>query len=182
MLTVVAPDRPGLFSRVAGVLSLHGLGVLSADAISSDDGMALEHFRVQPPRDEPIDWTRVTADLDRALAGRLAVRARLADRARTYARTGRKPVVAPARVLTDNGASAGATVLEVHAPDAIGVLFRITRALAELDVDIRTAKVQTLGDTVIDAFYVRGPDGAKIDDPAHIAELERAVLHAVNNG
>jgi len=180
-LTLVAPDRPGLFSRVAGVLALHGLGVLAADAISSND-MALEHFRVLPPRDEPIDWAHVTADLERALSGRLAVRARLADRARTYARAERRPAATPSRVLFDNNASVGATVLEVHAPDAIGVLYRITHALAELDIDIRTAKIQTLGDTVVDAFYVRGPDGAKIADPPHLAELQRAVLHALTAG
>ena len=61
----------------------------------------------------------------------------------------------PPRVVVDNHASRDATVVEVHAPDSIGVLYRITRALAELDLDIVSAKVQTLGDRVVDAFYVR---------------------------
>jgi len=178
-LTVVAPDRPGLFSRVAGVLSLHDLGVLAADALSDDTGLALEHFRVQPPRDEPVDWRSVEADLVRALAGRLAVGARLADRARTYASRRSGPAGAPPTMLVDNAASSTATVIEVHARDAIGVLYRITHALAELDVDIRTAKVQTLGHRVVDAFYVRGSDGQKITDTAHLAEIERAVLHGL---
>ncbi len=184
-LTVVAPDRPGLFSRVAGVLALHGLGVLSADATASEGGphgpMALEHVRVQPSRAEPVDWGRVTADLERALAGRLAVQSRLAERARTYARR-HAPPTTPPRLLVDNQASATATVVEVHAADSIGLLYRITRALAELDLDIRSAKVQTLGDAVVDAFYVRGADSAKITDPAHLDEIERAVLHALTDG
>ena len=69
-------------------------------------------------------------------------------------------------MLIDNDASSGATVVEVHAPDLIGVLYRITRALAELDIDIRTAKVQTLGDQVVDAFYSRSADGEKVTDAA----------------
>ena len=67
----------------------------------------------------------------------------------------------------------------MHAPDLIGVLYRITRALAELDIDIRTAKVQTLGDQVVDAFYVRTADGEKVTDAGHQAEMERAIIHAV---
>ena len=80
-------------------------------------------------------------------------------------------------MLVDNAASRGATVVEVHAPDSMGVLYRITRALSELDLDIVSAKVQTLGDRVVDAFYVRGPSGAKIEDPAMLVEIERALLH-----
>jgi [protein-PII] uridylyltransferase len=178
-LTVVAPDRPGLFSRVAGVVSLHGLAVRSADALSGEHGLALEHIEVAPPRDEPIDWDRVVRDLERALDGRLALRARLADRVRTYSRSARHTRDAAPTVTIDNDATVRATVVEVYAPDAIGLLYRVTGALAELDVDIRSAKVQTLGDTVVDAFYVRNAAGEKITDAGHLAEIERALLHAV---
>jgi [protein-PII] uridylyltransferase len=86
------------------------------------------------------------------------------------------------RVVVDNGASRDATVVEVHAPDSIGVLYRITRALADLDLDIVSAKVQTLGDRVVDAFYVRQATGGKLDDPAALVEVERALLHELAAG
>jgi [protein-PII] uridylyltransferase len=70
--------------------------------------------------------------------------------------------------------------MEVHAPDGIGVLYRITRALADFDLDIRTAKVQTQGASVLDAFYLLDADGNRLTDPAHLAEVERAVLHALD--
>mgnify|MGYP002136375365 CR=1 FL=1 len=41
-ITIVCPDRPGVFHRVAGVLALHGLDVLSA-AIHSEGGVAVEN-------------------------------------------------------------------------------------------------------------------------------------------
>ena len=85
-VTTVAPDRTGLFSRVAGVLSIHGLDVLGAQAHSDEQGMAANEFRVIPPRDGLIDWTKVAADLERAIDGQLAIEARLAERARTYRR------------------------------------------------------------------------------------------------
>src|SRR5205823_1833765 len=90
-------------------------------------------------------------------------------------RAGWRP--ANATVRFDNDASEAATVIDVHAPDAIGVLYRITRALAELDVDIRSARVQTLGTQVVDAFYVVDRSGAKITDPETGAEIERAILY-----
>ena len=175
-VTVVAPDRPGLFSRVAGVLALHGLDVRSASA-SGEAGMALEVFDTEAPFGVP-DWQRVEADLRKATVGRLALDARLAERARTY--ESRRPTAAAGlggpRVLFDNEASATATVVEVRAPDRIGVLYRITRALAECDLDVRTALVATLGAEVVDAFYVTATDNGKITDADELREIEQAVL------
>ena len=179
-LTVVTTDRPGVFAKVAGVLALHGLAVLDASAFSSDDGAALARFRVESSFGPVIPWDRVTGDLERAFAGRLALTARLHDRARTYD-SGRKLSATPVRtgVAFDNRASTVATVLDVLAPDSIGLLHRITRALAELELDIRSAKASTIGPQVVDAFYVRTADGSKLSDEALQREVERAVLHAI---
>ena len=46
-LVVIAPDRAGLFSRVAAALALNGLDVLAASAHTDDAGMALETYRVE---------------------------------------------------------------------------------------------------------------------------------------
>src|SRR5690606_19190871 len=118
VLTVVTQDRHGLFSRVAGVLALHGLGVLDA-AVTTLDGMALEVLRVESSFGPTITWDKVEADLTKVLEGRLALEARLADRARAYAsRPNRTSVQAPPRIHVDNDASHAATVIEIHAPDS----------------------------------------------------------------
>jgi len=176
-MTLAAPDRPGLFCRVAGTLALHGLDVLAARAWSSDDGLALERFRVQSLFGTAPDWEKVEGDLRRVLAGRLSLEARLAERARDYAAAPRPAAAGPARVdvTIDNDASESATVVEVRAPDRIGTLYRITKALAELDLDVRLAKVATLGHEVIDSFYVVDASGAKLTDPEHLAEIGRSV-------
>ena len=141
-------------------------------------------FRVQSSFGPTITWDKVLGDLEAALAGRLAIRARLADRARTYG-VRRGPPVADEtepEVRVDLDASPVATVVEVHARDALGVLYRITGALSDLDLDIVSAKVQTLGADVVDSFYVRSGDGTKPSDPALLAEVERALLHALEPG
>jgi [protein-PII] uridylyltransferase len=177
LVTVVAPDRPGLFWRVAGTLALHGLDVVSARAWSSPDGFAIERFRVQSVFGRTPDWPAVESDLNRVLTGKLSLAARLADRARDYASSPRPPSAAPARVevSVDNDASDSATVIEVRAPDKIGTLYRITKALAELELDVRLAKVTSLGHEVVDAFYVVDRDGTKIEDEEHLLEIQRGI-------
>jgi [protein-PII] uridylyltransferase len=179
-LTVMTADRPGVFSRVAGVLALRGLDVLQASAYSSDTGRALARFRVSDPYRDETPWDRVVADLDLALDGRLALHARLAERATAHEMRRRSRLPArTASVTFDNDASKDATVIDVEAPDTMGILYRITRALAELELDIRSAKVQTLGTHVVDAFYVRDRSGLKVTDPHMLGEIERAVLHGI---
>jgi len=177
-LVVVAPDRPGLFCHVAGVLSLHGLDVLAADAWTATGAMAVEAFHVHRNVGGEPRWQRFEQDLSRALDGELALEARLAERADTYSSKRRQRTrhrIKPS-VTIDNDASEAASVVEVRGPDAHGFLYRVTRALFELQLDIRHAKVSTLGNEVIDSFYVVDQRGAKLIQVERIAELERAVL------
>ena len=44
---------------------------------------------------------------------------------------------------------------------------------------MRTAKVQTLGELLVDAFYVTHTDGSLVTGAEVRAELERSILHAV---
>ena len=183
-ITTLAPDRPGLFSRVAGVMSLHGLDVVSARAHSEEPqpgriAMAANEFRLVGPIAQ-AEAERVRADVIRAVVGHLAIDARLAERARTYRR--RRSLVAhpvvPGLTIEPAGDS---TIIEVRAADHIGVLYRITNALADLGLDLRHATVQTLGAEVVDTFYVRH-DGGPVSDIAHLEDIRLAVMHAVGSG
>ncbi|MEL7158674.1 MAG: ACT domain-containing protein, partial [Actinomycetota bacterium] len=175
--TVIAPDRPRLFSQMAGVLTVHGLEVLDAQAYSDPDGMATCQFTLLPPAEGEIEWDRITEMAGAAIEGRVALTARVRERARNYDRFRRRLSAAPPRcdVVIDNDISDVATVVEVHAADRVGVLFWITQALAELRLDIRSAKVQTFGPQAVDSFYVCDASGAKLDDERFIAELDFAL-------
>lgn len=184
-LTIVYRDEPGMFSRIAGVVSLHGLDVVTARAHSDEPqlgrvSMGASEFRVHVPRGG-IDWPPIVADLERGLLGRLAIESRLAERARTYRRRRATQAAVPAApsVTFHDEASSDATVIEVRCATRIGILYRITKALAEVGLDIRHATVQTVGLDVVDTFYVRNWSGELITDAFHRTEIERAVLHAI---
>ncbi|MFQ5557477.1 MAG: [protein-PII] uridylyltransferase [Acidimicrobiales bacterium] len=179
-LTIVTPDRPGVLSRVAGALALHGVEILEAN-IQPVDGMSLQVLTLGPSiaLDERPDG--VVTDVERALHRRIALQARLEERARTY-RQWRPSTARPSEphVAIDNRFSRTATVLDVRGPNSIGLLYRVTKAMAELDLDIVSAKVQTLGHDVVDSFYVLDRAGGKVTDPDHLAEIELAVLSAID--
>jgi [protein-PII] uridylyltransferase len=170
LVTVCAADRPGTLARTTGVLALHRVSVLRAHVWSTSDGLALQRFAVQAPA--TLRWQRLGADLDAAWSGRLAVEARLERKARDYRPV--SPVEPDVRVLPDE--SAHSTVVEVRAADALGLLHAIAAALGDLDLDVRVAKIDTLGDRVVDTFYVRSPCGAKLSDE-QAGELTLAVRH-----
>jgi [protein-PII] uridylyltransferase len=171
-VTVVAPDRPGLLWHAAGVLASHRLAVRSANA-TSVDGTAVSVFDVEPEFGEPPDATLLAGDLRRMLQGRLDVEDRLERRAR--AATRRSPAAPAPKVTLLDGASATATVVEVRAHDAPGLLWRVGRALGECGLDVRAARVETLGAEVVDVFYVTGADGQPLADAA----LRRATVSSV---
>jgi [protein-PII] uridylyltransferase len=170
LVTVCAADRPGTLARTTGVLALHRVSVLRAHVWSTSDGLALQRFAVQAPA--TLRWPRLGADLDAAWAGRLAVEARLERKARDYHPVA--PVEPDVRVLPDE--SAHSTVVEVRAADALGLLHALAAALGDLDLDVRVAKIDTLGDRVVDTFYVRSPWGAKLSDE-QADELTLAIRH-----
>jgi [protein-PII] uridylyltransferase len=179
-VTVVAPDRSGLLAEVTGVLALHGLNVRSA-VVAGAHGVAVEVFTVEPERGRWPAPAKLSNDLAGVMDGTLVVDEQLAARAHTYRNAQRAQVaqLVSTQVTVDNHASDVATVVEVRAEDVVGQLHRITRALVECHLDVTSAKVSTFGSAVVDAFYVRGPDGRKLTDPTRIADLERAVADRV---
>jgi [protein-PII] uridylyltransferase len=167
-VTVVAPDRPGLLSLAAGVLALHRLDVRAASAFSRGD-TAVTVFRVSPRFGSLPDWAVVRDDLRHALEGSLPLQERLTAREAAYAR--REVPVAASTVRLVDGASETATVVEVRAPDELGVLHRISAVLAFHHLDVRSAHISTLGADVVDAFYV-----PLLTDPVVRAALEADLL------
>ncbi|MEU0944588.1 [protein-PII] uridylyltransferase [Streptomyces canus] len=166
-LVIAVPDQPGVLPAVAGVLAVHRLTVRTAELSTQElpDGVEgavlLLNWRVAAQYGSLPQAARLRADLVRVLDGSLDVAARLAERDAAYPR--RRGVVAPpARVTVAAAASRHATVIEVRAQDAPGLLFRIGRALEDAGVRMRSAHVSTLGANAVDAFYVTDGKGVPL--------------------
>ena len=176
---VAAPDRPGLFSSVAGALALNGMDVRAAN-VAGEEGVAVEVFTVEVARGTWPDTAKLREDLAAVLSDRMAIGERLSERERTYPLRRASAAHPPlSEVTVDNDASETSTVLEVRAPDEIGLLHRITHALFDAGLDVVSARVSTLGEMVVDAFYVRESGGHKLVDPARLSAVTAAVREAI---
>ncbi|MYV67792.1 ACT domain-containing protein, partial [Streptomyces sp. SID2131] len=117
------------------------------------------------------------ADLVRALDGSLDIPARLAEREAAYPRR-RGLTAPPPRVTVAAADSRLATVIEVRAQDAPGLLHRIGRALEGAAVRVRSAHVSTLGANAVDTLYVTRPDGSLLP-PEEAVDLARTLETAL---
>ena len=174
-LLVVAADRPGLLSLIAGALSIAGISILSAQVFTTEDGTAVDLFEVEGAFESVIEesrWREVRTTLRRALDGSTSLERRVEEQRRHYPP---RRVVAPVTVQVDNEASDFSTVIEVGASDRIGLLHDITRTFADLQLDVHLAKVATFDGRVVDAFYVRDSFGLKLVDPGQLGEVEAAL-------
>ncbi|MEP6852006.1 MAG: [protein-PII] uridylyltransferase [bacterium] len=162
-IVLAAADRPGLLSDESGVLALHSLDVRSAD-IATHAGMAVNAFVVSPRFGSQPDAARLHADLAKVLGGSLPLGERLRAKERAYRPDDAQPPAAPPRVLWFDHEATDATIVELRAADSFGLLHRVTAALEACAVDIRSARVSTLGGSVVDAFYVTGSTGGPVED------------------
>ncbi len=179
---VVGPDRPGLFAATVGVLTLHGQDVRAARAASSSD-VAVAEFDVEPAYGRPAGAAELETELNAAVGDRLDLDERLRERARAYGRLRLPTAARPAapRVLVHGDESPDAVIVEVRAPDGVGVLYRIAGALRDSGLDIRLAKIATLGHEVVDTFYVVDARTGRPPDRAALRALEPRVLAALLN-
>ncbi|MFJ5833157.1 [protein-PII] uridylyltransferase [Streptomyces sp. NPDC093089] len=183
-LLIALPDQPGVLPAVAGVLALHRLTVRAADlravelptALGSGSVLVLD-WRVAAEYGSLPEAARLRADLVRALDGTLDVPARLAERDAAYPRR-RGLTAPPPRVTVAAADSRLATVIEVRAQDAPGLLHRIGRALEGATVRVRSAHVSTLGANAVDTLYVTRPDGSLLPDEEAI-DLARTLEEAL---
>ncbi|GAA2035822.1 [protein-PII] uridylyltransferase [Pseudokineococcus marinus] len=175
-VTVVAPDRPGLFGDVAGLLAAHGLAVRSA-LVRTVDGVAVDTWWVHGSRGVP-DPAVLRTELLRLGAGDASVLERLARRDAGW-RPPRLAGDAAPRVLVVPGASEDATVVEVRAPDRPRLLHRLGSALREEGVDVRSAHVATHSSRAVDVLYLCEPGGGPLS-PGRTARVVGVLTDAAS--
>ncbi|MEV6058481.1 [protein-PII] uridylyltransferase [Nocardia asteroides] len=176
VVTVIAPDTPGLLSEAAGVLALHSLRVLSATLGGAGES-AINTFAVTPKFGDPPDAGLLRQELIRASTGALNLPEVLAKREAdaTGAGPGRYARAQPRLIWSDAG-TPGQVILELRAEDRVGLLSRLAGAFAAAGADVRWAKVVTMGSAVVDAFCLELGDA---DGPALRDRIEKAVLDVV---
>jgi [protein-PII] uridylyltransferase len=173
LLTVVAMDKQGLLSEIAGTLNAMNIDIHAAQIFTrhSKDNTAIDILYIDfegRQLTEMKKW-QLEGELVSVLSGQI-------DMDQLLQRWGKKKFDKTEdlnlRVL-DN-LSDHETVIEVRAVDAHGILHYLTHKISEMGFNIHSARVATWGHEARDVFYVTDSNGAKLSD-ADLVDLERAI-------
>jgi [protein-PII] uridylyltransferase len=183
-LTVIASDVPGLFCFICGALASKGINIWAAQIFSTRDGYAINQFLVTDLENRPLSpdlrLDRLRKDLIGVIKGSMDIED-LVERHRTrQPRRALPRQVHPTRVFFHNQSSKRYTILEIRAADRPGLLYRITRALTDCQLDIHRSIVSTEAYGIVDVFYVTDMEYNKIHTAADKERVRLALVAAVD--
>jgi [protein-PII] uridylyltransferase len=182
-MVVCARDCEGLFARVAGTLTAHGVNILSADLYTREDGIILDTFKLSQMTGHPVraeHWSRIEQSIRSAIEGQRDVAAGVQEWLARHGR--RKPKASHQRhpsARFDSETSAASTIIEVKAGDEPGLAYRIAAALAALHININFARITTEKNRALDIFYVTDAAGRKLSSK-EMNRVEWALMEALS--
>lgn len=181
-ILIMAQDQPGILNRICGVMALHRLKILAAQIYTWDDGSVVDTIDITPldnKKFEDQDWDRLAHDLKKAINFRLGLNHRLAEKSQTPPRTRPGPQQDKTQIIFNNEISNNHTVIEIYTRDRPGLLYSITRTLADFAINTSRAKISNRRDQAADIFYVQDNNKEKITDRAFQEEIKNDLLHTL---
>jgi [protein-PII] uridylyltransferase len=176
-LTLVTPDRPFLFAKVAGALAAWGMNIVKAGAFSNQAGVVVDTFfftdRFQTLELNLPEWERFKKSIHDVLLDQADLERMLRDRLRSQKNVAPK-VKVETQVEIDDACSAHSTLVEIITQDLPGLLYRISSQFAREKCNIEIALIETEGQMAIDVFYLTS-GGGKLT-PEHQNRLRASLL------
>jgi len=178
-VVICTRDRHGLFSELAGTFAAQLIDVNSAALFTRPDGYVVDCFTVTDARQRRAPTRRQLAKVERILREVLLH----GDSIQDYVDRSRRRLFAllqpripvPTRIQFDNESSRIHTVIDIETGDRTGLLYDITRAMAEAGLNITAARVVTDARRVRDSFYVHKNHNRILDEEER--ETVRASIH-----
>jgi len=182
-VTVCTKDRYGLFSKITGSMFLNRLNILEAQIYTWGNGIALDIFWVEDAtKDIERRLHQFKKDLKEILSGNAPLKDLLSKRNES---NGIKKKVIPrvsGEVKINNLDSDFYTIVEVTGEDHLGILYEMTEALTDSGCDIHFARISTLGNRIVDVFYIQDEWGEKIVEKQKIEHLKQTLLRRFPTG
>ncbi len=179
-ITVLAPDHPRLLSIIAGACTAAGADIADAQIFTTTDGRALDSIFISREFDDEADELRrarrIGDLIEQALSGAVRMPEMLARKTQRRPRLGAFSL--ETSILIDNSWSNRFTVIEASGLDRPGLLYDLTRAISDINLNIASAHVVTFGERAVDVFYVTDLVGHKITNASREAAIRRRLRAA----
>ena len=179
-LTIMAPDHPRLLSIIAGACAAGGANIVDAQIFTTVDGMALDSVFISREFDRDEDERRraerICGFIEEALEGGIRLPERISSK--HGGRNRYKAFRVDTRIRIDNSWSNKFTAIEASGLDRPGLLYSLTCALSDLNLNIGSAHITTYGERAVDVFYVTDLTGAKITGPGRQETIRKRLTAA----
>jgi [protein-PII] uridylyltransferase len=170
---IYVPDQKELFARICSFFEHISYDIFEAKIYTTRHGYALDSFQVQDPDNRRPQYRDVIGLIEHELAERLRQKTQLPPL--TKPRLSRQlrhfPISPEVNIQPDE--KGAYWVLSVIAGDRPGLLSRIARVLTAYDINLHTAKINTLGARAEDVFLITG---AALKDPKTVVRLESDLI------
>ncbi len=169
---VYLPDQKALFARICGFFGRAGLSILEAKIHTTRAGYALDTFALNDPAQPGTSYRETLQLVEFELTRLLTEQPPLAPPAegRIPRQLKHFPLTPDVQIFPDDKGTH--YILEVVAGDRPGLLARIAWTLARANVNVASAKINTLGERAEDVFLI---DGARLHDEHALLQLETAL-------
>jgi [protein-PII] uridylyltransferase len=169
---VYLPDQKALFARICGFFGRAGLSILDAKVHTTRHGYALDTFAMYDPASANPAYRETIQFIEYELTRALTSPGPLAPpgEGRIPRQLRHLPLTPEIRIFPDDKGTH--FILEVVAGDRPGLLARIAYLLAQANINVASARINTLGERAEDVFLI---DGARLHDEHALLRLETAL-------
>jgi [protein-PII] uridylyltransferase len=187
VVTFCTWERESLLAKVAGSFSVVPLNILSADIFSRGDNIVLGVFRVCDTKARPVthqrDFALVEQTLHRALEDESFDFLPLIEKAKRQSRHLAPGIEFPIRIAIDNKTHPVYALIEIQAPDRIGLLYDVLSCLDRENLLVPLSRINTQAGAAIDTLYVVDRSTrAKITDSNRIRAIQVRLQNAILSG
>ncbi len=162
-------DQKDLFARICSFFERISYSIVDAKIYTTRHGYALDSFAILDPTNKKPQYRDLIGYIEYELGQRLAQETPLEPPAqgRVSRQLRHFPITPEVRITSDERGLY--KVLNIIAGDRPGLLSRVGRCLVNYQINLYTAKINTLGDRAEDVFLI---NGAALNDQKKVIKLE----------
>ena len=190
VIDLITRDQVGLFEKVTGAISVSGLNILGARAVTRNDGIAIDAFYVEAENSGFVDNEKTKKTCESYIHSFLADKSspdkkiselrKKIDGNRLFSNQEKLGEKIPSQVDVYRDVNLGRIIVEVKAPDQVGLLHLLSKTISKCGFDIEFARIATEQGIATDIFHISSDKSLDKAEPSKFVELREELSKALN--